>query len=337
MLSNTDESGYSELDTASESDFTANPATTSASNKKARSRPRSGSNKKIKYWTLPTMSSGTFNPSMLTARQQLAYLAQKSRLGEESDSLELSPLRLDRIKFEEMKSLTLKEQEFQSSSSPKNSNNNNNNTPFVPSSPSSRASSAMKSSASSKVQSKLKDEIILTPPGKKFKQVKLSLAKSIIPTNFDQIENEKMNEKHNRANATKELPTLHKIVLPIEDEDSTSTSITCDEPSNIINDANGNNVIILTSTDLSCNFEEVLLHNSDLSRDCDSLELGCINPSPIISSMPPTSKKFDYESHRKGHFENYLKDLAARLGHSGASGENFIREKRKEIINKGII
>ena len=54
------------------------------------------------------MSSGTFDPSMLTARQQLQYLAQKSKLGEESESLELSPLRLDRIKFEEMKSLKRK-------------------------------------------------------------------------------------------------------------------------------------------------------------------------------------------------------------------------------------
>ena len=39
---------------------------------KTRREPRKG-----QILDTPTMSSGTFNPSMLTARQQLQYLAQK--------------------------------------------------------------------------------------------------------------------------------------------------------------------------------------------------------------------------------------------------------------------
>ena len=75
------------------------------SSKKRKSMPR------VKYWTLPTVSSGTFDPRFLTERQQLQYLAaQKERAAEDSGDaelmmLEMSPLRLDRIKLEEMRSM----------------------------------------------------------------------------------------------------------------------------------------------------------------------------------------------------------------------------------------
>lgn len=80
---------------------TTSPSAPTARKKRTKKTPR------VKYWTLPTMSSGTFNPRLLTERQQLQYLAQKSIGRETEDSLEMSPLRLDRIKLEEMRSMRL--------------------------------------------------------------------------------------------------------------------------------------------------------------------------------------------------------------------------------------
>lgn len=58
---------------------------------------------------MPTVSSGTFDPRFLTERQQLQYLAQKTLSSGGDDTLEVSPLRLDRIKLEEKRMLELQQ------------------------------------------------------------------------------------------------------------------------------------------------------------------------------------------------------------------------------------
>lgn len=129
--------------------------------KKSKTKPRS--QKKVKYWTLPTMSNGTFNPSMLTARQQLQYLSQKSKLGEESDSLELSPLRLDRIKFEEMKSLNSDLKNSHESTTPNQKEQNSPRSLNAISSPSPNHRQQMSHPTRG---SKLKEEIASSPTNK---------------------------------------------------------------------------------------------------------------------------------------------------------------------------
>ena len=76
------------------------------SNNTPKKQSKKRAKNRIKYWSLPTVSSGTFDPRLLTERQQLAYLAQKSR-GVGDDALEVSPLRLDRLKLEEKRMMSL--------------------------------------------------------------------------------------------------------------------------------------------------------------------------------------------------------------------------------------
>lgn len=96
---------YYDEDISSENSANENNLGSSGSSNR---RKRSKKTARVKYWTLPTMSSGTFDPNMLTERQQLQYLKSKgasSGNGANEDMLEYSPLRLDRIKLEEMRSM----------------------------------------------------------------------------------------------------------------------------------------------------------------------------------------------------------------------------------------
>lgn len=61
--------------------------------------------KHVKFWTLSTVSSGKFNPSRLTERQQIAFVAAKSS-AVNVDDFEASPYRLDRLAVQAIPSST---------------------------------------------------------------------------------------------------------------------------------------------------------------------------------------------------------------------------------------
>jgi hypothetical protein len=113
------------------SEDTANGSSQSgiASSSPGRSKRSASARKRrqprVKYWTLPTVSSGTFDPRFLTERQALHYLAHRQRSdanpsanpdSEAEQMLEWSPLRLDHIKLQEMRSLRSEKQSSPASS-----------------------------------------------------------------------------------------------------------------------------------------------------------------------------------------------------------------------------
>lgn len=248
--------------------------------KRTKSRPRT--QKKVKYWTLPTMSSGTFNPSMLTARQQLQYLSQKSKLGEESDSLELSPLRLDRIKFEEMKSM--------SAGGSKEQNETNASQVSPKPRDSSRAQNQQfqdQQTFSPRASSKLKEEMARSPSNKERKVKKSKKAVNLFTvreTKSFAVEKDSISA---RSPAT--------VITP---------PITAISP-----------VSVLSSSDSPSSYVQVEKQSSFLGT-----VKGLI---------------FDYNQHRRNHFENFLKDFAKRLGLSPV--DEIVQKKREEITNKGMI
>ena len=298
---NSESSQYfsSEIDTNNSINEQIGDGTISAK-KRSKTRPRS--HKKVKYWTLPTMSTGTFNPSMLTARQQLQYLAQKSKLGEESDSLELSPLRLDRIKFEEMKSMSAgsnhgvnKEQnesgfnikELTSPKTPSRDSSLINNL----SSPSPRNSSRHQQQSSSLPArgSKLKEEIASSPTRKLLKS------------------------KKSKKTETVTLDKSYNLSVSMKDKkDTTSTSST---------DIPGDNVSVSNESICSSSITE------------NSVEPAATSRASFFGTVK--GLLFDYKETRRNHFETFLKDFAKRLGLS--PDNEIIKKKREEIINKGMI
>ena len=301
------------------------------SKKRSKTRPRS--QKKVKYWTLPTMSSGTFNPSMLTARQQLQYLAQKSKLGEESESLELSPLRLDRIKFEEMRSLNAggaNKEQHESSPSPSSSSShtkesispksNSHSRIQSPLSPSPRYSSSKHQQSSSSQPargSKLKDEIVSSPTtakDRKLKQLKKAAIKSVSES------------ETGVESVVATAATVGTSIIP----GTTATTATDNTTTSTAAAANVNTSII-----------------PDITASITN-ELTCPSPSTGIAQLsmrPPSTRTsffgtvkgllFDYNETRRIHFENFLKDFANRLGLS--PDDEIVVKKRDEIINKGMI
>lgn len=310
-------SGYlsSEIDSASNetNENSSNNSTESPSAKK-RSKSRQRAQKKVKYWTLPTMSSGTFNPSMLTARQQLQYLAQKSKLGEESDSLELSPLRLDRIKFEEMKSLSSKEQE----------NSMPSNKPQMltgPSSPLSTNSTLSKSQSSPSARSnskqpqrssKLKEEVSSSPLRESTKAARMKNSNS----------KAKKVKSSAEESDTLAIKSDNVIQLPPSSQTEVTKSISKDTEENVKS---------MTESD----------HNNTAAIN-GSIDNVCINPASLSVELPKTSLfesarnfLFNYNDNRRKHFDNFLKDFAKRLGLS--VDDEIVQRKKQEIINKGMI
>lgn len=274
---------------------------------KKRSKSRNRIQKKVKYWTLPTMSSGTFNPSMLTARQQLQYLAQKSKLGADSDSLEMSPLRLDRIKFEEMKSLgstnsnnttsspLSKDSDF-SSNSQSHNHNHSNNQYLIPSSPS--PSSSLKSKSPKRDRpSQLKENICSSP--------------------LSSTANKKSNKK---SEARK--PEKSKV-----------ERIGKDDVNDIKSPIFSNDIKSLNSSN---NHIKSLNPSNDHIKS-NSLEVSVSERSVGNASLLNNIKGylFDYNNQRRKHFENFLKDFAKRMG--VAADDELIERKREEIVNKGMI
>lgn len=292
----------------------SNSGSGSGSKKRSKTRPRT--QKKVKYWTLPTMSSGTFNPSMLTARQQLQYLAQKSKLGEESDSLEMSPLRLDRIKFEEMKSMSgsgsngINKDEATSPKEPISSPKSNSRSQ-MPSSPSPRSSPAkpQQSTSARGNGSKLKEEIAGSPLGSKPKRDKKEKKKVKLLDVKENVVDIKENVVVTKNNVIGTVDTMYT-------KDNSDTEATRD-----ISDTKDIDTVQLTS-------------NLPTSTQSTSAEF--LRPSrPSSSSFFGTIKGFLYNEHRQKHFETFLKDFAKRLGLS--PDDELVKKKREEIINKGMI
>lgn len=257
---------------------------------KKRTKPRPRTQKKVKYWTLPTMSTGTFNPSMLTARQQLQYLSQKSKLGEESESLELSPLRLDRIKFEEMRSMS-------AGSSSKEQNENNAS---VQVSPKSIARDQQTQTFSPRAGSKLKDEIASSP------------------TNMQR-----------------------KVKKPKKSGSSSAFTVCKTKTESVVIEKSSRNVPI---TVLNLPAAVVLCPAVISPLSAISPAINVLSPSDssdvTVESRPSffDSVKgllFDYNQHRRNHFETFLKDFSKRLGLSPDDG--IVKKKRDDIINKGMV
>jgi hypothetical protein len=332
------------------------PESIGSNERKVKSKARTRVQKKVKYWALPTMSSGTFNPSMLTARQQLQYLAQKSKLGEESDSLELSPLRLDRIKFEEMKSMA-------GNSSKDHEYAGNYNTPGPqPSSPSNRTNV---SSSKSVRGSKLKEEISNSPipPSKskskdtkesgKFhvsdlkqknaKKVKISVenTETIMATISSESENiqRRISDTSSIAeNIVKdtfaneqEAPTVILTKDIIETDDVTKKISSNTTNSNLP----VNNETVDTTKNISDNIAIPNRPFNDLSSDYPlNSQSDDISGSNSLFDKVKTFL-FDYQSHHRKHFENFIKDFANRLGLS--LDDEVVKKKREEIMGKGMI
>lgn len=312
-----------------------------------KSKSRSRSQKKVKYWTLPTMSNGTFNPSMLTARQQLQYLSQKSKLGEESDSLEMSPLRLDRIKFEEMKSLTGnsgKEHE-NSATSPKTANSSTGS----PSSPSNRSTSSKVGTTAAARGSKLKEEVSGSPTIKEpSKAKKIARSKSIEP------KEQKSSKKLKTDSIVQYVDSQASSVVTTSNDDSiTATENVTDRVTNDHNDEHSND------TELSINNNHINpyenINNNNHVTDNENITINnqvtdnnriandncTINNEKITDSSSNSffgnvkSFLFDYKAHHVKHFENFLKDFAKRLGLTPE--DEIVKKKREEIMRKGMI
>ena len=323
--------------------------------KKTKNKSRSRTQKKVKYWTLPTMSSGTFNPSMLTARQQLQYLAQKSKLGEESDSLELSPLRLDRIKFEEMKSMTTasKDQEHGNNISV----NHNLTGNFVPSSPSSRNGSNSKTSSRG---SKLKEEISSSPT-----TATTSVDDKLEKMRKQSIESKQKKSKKVKVSAEPEetvqqtAETADNSLQVVEDttkmdnynltpdSDRVITNVTEEKNSDIITSVETVTSSLIFTAEALTSTECLTTTPSASSIDTSiTAEVSTYIKTDVITFTPAPSNSyslfgnvksflFDYKSQHQKHFENFLKDFAKRLGLS--PDDEIVKKKREEIINKGMI
>lgn len=306
--------------------------------RKIKSKSRSRAQKKVKYWTLPTMSNGTFNPSMLTARQQLQYLAQKSKLGEESDSLELSPFRLDRIKFEEMKSLaglSSKEQEHQPL-------NFGNSTPVIqPSSPSNRTFSSSKNVRGSK----LKEEISSSPTASKPKETKSKeVRKDANESKQKSSKKIKVSEEKMVVTAMSSDPPVlkgftitaafEKDVVPMDDSGLIF---------NTVNKATAPCVAADIASSLANATAKDINNISDAPIDDVSATLLAALPAALPAALHDSNSffgnvknfLFDYKSHHRKHFENFLKDFSKRLGLS--PDDEIVKKKREEIIRKGMI
>jgi hypothetical protein len=285
--------------------------------KQQRSKSRHRAQKKVKYWILPTMSSGTFDPSMLTARQQLQYLAQKSKLGEESESLELSPLRLDRIKFEEMKSMSPKEQ-LQSEAGFRNSVSNATNSTgnansinhsliavsavHVPSSPLTKSTPSNKGRSAPGGGSKLRDEIMSSPVSKTRKIT---------------------SAKKEKGKNQKKLVEEADIKIDTRSMDIATESVAVKSSAVIMA-----NTLDLQSDPKISSFSAA----STVSSNTTS------TPVPLKSYSLFADMKnylFNYNEHRQKHFETFLQNFAKRLGLS--TDDEIVQRKREEIVNKGMI
>lgn len=296
-----------------------------------KSKSRSRSQKKVKYWTLPTMSNGTFNPSMLTARQQLQYLAQKSKLGEESDSLELSPLRLDRIKFEEMKSLTGNSgKEHDNSTSPKAANNS---IVGSPSSPLNRSSSKVFATARG---SKLKEEISSSPT---MKSKEPSKTKKTARNKSNELKEQKSSKKiktdpiESSAIQNVENHSAPTVVATSNDENIANILTDSDHGASKIDDHIENIKTDKTSTNNYLTTNHITFTDINHINFTDNEKV--INPTGNSFFGNVKSFLFDYKAHHVKHFENFLKDFTKRLGLS--PDDEIIKKKREEIMRKGMI
>ena len=319
--------------------------------KKTKNKSRSRTQKKVKYWTLPTMSSGTFNPSMLTARQQLQYLAQKSKLGEESDSLELSPLRLDRIKFEEMKSMTTASKDQEHGNNNNISVNHNLTGNFVPSSPSSRNGSNSKTSSRG---SKLKEEISSSPTTTSVDDKLEKMRKQ--STESKQKKSKKVKVSAESEESVQQTAETADNSLPVAEDttkmdsynltpesDSVITNVTEEKNSEIITSVEivTSSLIFtaetecLTTTTPSASIDTSITAEvfTDIKTDVITFASAPSNSYSLFGNVK--SLLFDYKSQHQKHFENFLKDFAKRLGLS--PDDEIVKKKREEIINKGMI
>ena len=297
----------SEIDSVTNENITNLSMTLSTCAKK---RSKSRSQKKVKYWTLPTMSSGTFNPSMLTARQQLQYLAQKSKLGEESESLELSPLRLDRIKFEEMRSMSLKEQE------------------------------------NCTLPNQTKPQMLLSlPPGSPLSTNLVALQMPTSPSNgrkqrppSSKLTESVPSDKKVRKPNMKRRELLDKLE-DRESADEIVTQVRVDEISlpQCIPTLPSFSPVLLQQEEASS--APVIAINNN-SKDEYAATFPSNVPKTVVSVTSPKNFAFNYQEHRGKHFENFLKDFAKRMGKFNCVEEEMeiiVQRKREEIINKGMI
>ena len=268
---------------------------------KKRTKSRHRIQKKVKYWTLPTMSSGTFNPSMLTARQQLQYLAQKSKLGSESDSLEMSPLRLDRIKFEEMKSL--------SSSSTSSTTINSSSSPL---SKDSEFHSLSQFNPNSPLNS--------TPKSKRDQrgnQLKENICSSPLSSTANRSKN-RSDKTKSKVQIIEKSKSFNEIKSPLVSKDFKSLSV-------------ANNLSPISSNDPKSSPIIPKNLSSNTPKDTKS----SVNAS-LLNNIK--GYLFDYNGQRRKHFENFLKDFAQRISASTTEEvDELIERKREEIINKGMI
>ena len=299
----------SEIDSVTNENITNLSMTLSTCAKK---RSKSRSQKKVKYWTLPTMSSGTFNPSMLTARQQLQYLAQKSKLGEESESLELSPLRLDRIKFEEMRSMSLKEQE------------------------------------NCTLPNQTKPQMLLSlPPGSPLSTNLVALQMPTSPSNgrkqrppSSKLTESVPSDKKVRKPNMKRRELLDKLE-DRESADEIVTQVRVDEISlpQCIPTLPSFSPVLLQQEQASSAPVITINNNSKDESVVDITTFPGNVPKTSVSSLK-NYFAFNYQEHRGKHFENFLKDFAKRMGKFNCVEEEMeiiVQRKREEIINKGMI